>query len=57
MGPEQKYLSSDPRWEWSAVGPLFKLACFDKFQIGTLASEKSHVKQFFLGMHVCDSEV
>ena len=32
-GPEQKYLSSDPRWEWLAEGPLFKPACFHKFQI------------------------
>ena len=32
-GPEQKYFSSDPRMEWSAEGPLFKPACFHKFQI------------------------
>ena len=32
-GPEQKYLSSDPRLEWPAEEPLFKPACFHKFQI------------------------
>ena len=32
-GPEQKYLSSDPILEWPAEGPLFKPACFHKFQI------------------------
>ena len=32
-GPEQKYLSSDPRLEWPAEGPLFKPACFHNFQI------------------------
>ena len=32
-GPEQKYLSSDPRLEWPVEGPSFKPACFHKFQI------------------------
>ena len=32
-GPEQKYLSSDPRLDWPAEGPLFKPACFHEFQI------------------------
>ena len=31
-GPEQKYLPSDPRSECPAEGPLFKPACFRKFQ-------------------------
>ena len=31
--PEEKYLPSDPRSEWPAQGPLFKPACFRKFQI------------------------
>ena len=34
--PEQKYLPSDPRSEWPAEGPLFKAACFRKFQIAYL---------------------
>ena len=32
-GSEQKYLSSDLRLEWPTEGPLFKPACFHKFQI------------------------
>ena len=32
-GPEQKYLLSDPRLGRPAEGPLFKPACFHKFQI------------------------
>ena len=32
-GPEQKYLSSDPRLEWPAEEPLFKPVCFHMFQI------------------------
>ena len=32
-GPEQKYLSNDPRFEWTVEGLLFKPACFHKFQI------------------------
>ena len=32
-GPEQKYLSSDPRLKWPVEGPLFKPVCFHKFQI------------------------
>ena len=32
-GSEQKYLSSDPRLEWPAEGPLFKPTCFHKFRI------------------------
>ena len=32
-GPEQKYLLSDPRLEWPAERPLFKPACFHRFQI------------------------
>ena len=32
-GPKQKYLLFDPRLEWHVEGPLFKPACFHKFQI------------------------
>ena len=34
--PEQKYPASHPRSEWPAEGPLFKAACFRKFQIAYL---------------------